>query len=352
MDIPQHVQAALGVASAITEQDLAAHEATGQFAQAIFGLSGAEFAAAAANATDGGTSFSVLSAKRVPLSWKYLEIMHDGTLECAGVCTPESGGAAPPTAASQVLVGAWFSDHTLLDGNNIAPRKIVRRVRTASTVSAFPVRLLNEWAEACPLLDGCAVPPIWITKEQMQMMPGSRIQLGQVPGFRFQDLFVESVSEVKTKWRYLSLYRIFEHGYLSEVFDSLKAAFFASPKESLAAATTSLDSELNQFLALVQNAGLDSHFAALHDEFEKSRASGNRFASALEHSFQQSGQLKSVKSKGQKGVLICYKIRCAIVHAGVSSPIFDAYPDGPACLESLLPVCESAVLQFVGVSAP
>jgi hypothetical protein len=89
----------------------------------------------------------------------------------------------------------------------------------------------------------------------------------------------------------------------------------------------------------------------LHDEFEKSKNSGNRFAAALEHSFQHSGQPKTIKGKGQKGVLICYKIRCAIVHAGASSPIFDAYPDGPACLEPLLPVCELAVLQFMGIAA-
>ena len=150
----------------------------------------------------------------------------------------------------------------------------------------------------------------------------------------------------------MSLYRIFEHGYLSEVFETLKSAFFASPKDSLAAATLSLESELNQFLTLVQHTGLDNTFATLHDEFEKSRASGNRFAAALEHSFQQSGQLKSLKTKWQKGVLICYKIRCAIVHAGVSSLIFDAYADGPACLEAVLPACESAVLQFMGISAP
>ena len=327
------------------------HEATGEFAQVTFGLSGAEFALAATNATSGTTIFSSVTAKRVPLSWKYLEILLDGTLECAGVCAPTNAGSPPPTAASQVLVGAWFADQTLLNGTNIASQKVIRRIKAGSPATAFPSRVFNEWADVCPLLDGCASQPAWVTANQIQITSASRIQVGQSPGYRFQDLFVEAVSEVKTKWRYLSLYRIFEHGYLAEVFETLKSAFFASPKESLAAATTSLDSELNQFLALVQNAGLDGHFAALVDEFDKAKAAGNRFAAALEHSFQQSGQLKAIKGKGQKGVLICYKIRCAIVHAGMSSQIFDAYPDGPACLELLLPVCESAVLHFVGLTA-
>ncbi len=351
MELPLHVQTALGVGSSITEEDLAMHEAAGQFAQTTFGLSGAELASAATSATSGTTFFSCAMAKRGPLSWKYLEILLDGTVECAGVCTPASDGGPPPTAASQVLVGAWFSDQTLLDGTNIAPMRIVRGVKAGNAATTFPSRLFDEWAETCPLLDGSASLPVWATKNQIQIKSASRIQVEQLPGFGFKDLFLEAVSEVKTKWRYLSLYRIFEHGYLSEVFETLKSTFFASPKESLATATTSLDSELNQFLALVQNAGLDGHFAALVDEFDKAKATGNRFAAALERSFQQTGQLKAIKGQGQKGVLICYKIRCAIVHAGMSSPIFDAYPDGPICLELLLPVCESAVLHFAGLTA-
>lgn len=351
MELPQHVQEALGIASQVTEEYLAAHEGAGRFAQTTFGLSGAEFASAAANATAGNTSFAVLTAKRVPLFWKYLEISRDGSVECAGVCTPAAAGGFPPTAASQVLAAAWIRDNTVLDGGNVAPQHFVRSVKTGITVPAFSERFLSQWAEVCPLLESCAVPPIWISKNQIQVMPDSRIQIGQVPGSRFQDLFIEAVSEVKTKWRYLSVYRIFEHAYLSDVLETLRASFFFSPKESLAVATTSLDSELNQFIALVQHAGLDNHFDSLHDEFEKSRASGNRFAAALEHSFEHLGQLRTVKRKSQKGVLICYKIRCAIVHAGISSPIFDAFPDGPACLEAVLPVCESAVLQFLGISA-
>lgn len=349
MELPQHVQDILGAVSPITEEDLATHEATDPFAQSIFGLSATEFALAAANAAATITSFSVDPARRAPLTWKYLEIVYDGTVECASVCTPESGGSFPPTAASQILVGAWFSDPTLVNEHGVAPRKVVRRVRAAGTSNPYFGRLIQEWAYVCPLLEGYAVQPIWATKNQIQITSTSRIHAGQATGF--QNLFVEAVSEVKTKWRYLSLYRVFEHGYLSEVFETLKLAFFASPKESLAAATASLDSELNQFIALVQHSNLNSHFVLLHDEFEKARAAGNRFAAALEHSFQQTGQIKAVKGKDQKGVLICYKIRCAIVHAGATSPMFDAYPDGPICLEALLPVCESAVLQFVGVSA-
>jgi len=351
MELPSHVQAALGIASSITEDDLAVHETAGRFAQLTFGLSGAEFASAAANATSVNASYLIQAAARVPRSWQYLEILYDGAVECAGVCTPEIGAGLPPTAASQVLVGAWFFDSTLLDGNNVVPQKVVHNLKTASTAAAFPVRILKEWSQVCPTFEGSIIPPVWVSKSQIQITSGSRVQIGHAPASRFQDLFIETVSEVKSKWRYLSIYRIFEHGYLSEVFEILKSSFFGSPKESLQAASSSLESELNQFISLVHNTGLNNHFALLHDEFETSRKSGNRFAVAIEQSFRQTGQIKLVKEKWQKGVLICYKIRCAIVHAGVSSPIFDAYPDGSVCLDVVLPVCESAVLQFLGISA-
>jgi hypothetical protein len=352
MELRQHVQEALGVASPITESDLAAHVATAQFAQTTFGLSGTEFASAAANATSIAGSFIVTDAKRVSQAWKYLEILVDGAFQCAGVCTPEVGVGAPPTAAAQVLVGAWLSEPTTLVGNALAPKKCVYSVMDAGGTASFPFRLVKEWSQVWPLLEGSATPPIWVSKDQMQLLSNSRLLEKTVPATRFQDLLLEAVSEVKAKWRYLSIYRILEHGYLATVFETLRSSFFSSPKESIASAATALDSELNQFFALAQNAALQVYFESLHDAFYRARASGNRFASALEHSLNQTGQVKLAKNKSQKGVLICYKTRCAIVHAGASSPIFDAYPDGPECLEIMLPECESALLQFVGITAP
>ena len=352
MELRQHVQEALGVTSPITESDLAAHVATGQFAQATFGLSGAEFASAAANATSIGSSYLVVDAKRVSQTWKYLEILVDGVFQCAGVCTPEADVGVPPTAAAQVLVGAWLSEPTTLLGTALAPQKCVYSMMDAGGAPSFPFRLVKEWSQVWPLLEGSAAPPIWVSKDQMQLLSNSRILEKTIPASRFQDLLLEAVSEVKAKWRYLSIYRIFEHGYLATVFETLKSAFFSSPKESVAAAAAALDSELNQFFALAQNAALQVYFESLHDAFYGARASGNRFASALDHSLNQTGQVKLAKNKWQKGVLICYKTRCAIVHAGASSPIFDAYPDGPECLQVMLPACESALLQFVGITAP
>ena len=352
MNLPQHVQKALGVTCPITATDLAVSSTASQFAQTSFGLSGEEFAFAADNASAGNSVYSVLPTVRVSHSWNFLEILHDGVTDCLGVCTPENSAGAPPTSASQFLVGAWFSDSTLLDKDKmILPQKIVKAVRSGITPQPFSVRLLAEWASICPLLEGTAVPPCWVSKNQLQLTSGSRLLAGMVSACRFQDLFIEAVSEVKTKWRFLSLYRIFEHGYLSGIFETLQSNFFDAPKESLNDATKSIASELNQFLLLVQQAGLDNTFESIYDEFEKMMSARNRFALALERSFQKDRQLDTLTTRSQKGVLVCYKIRCAIVHAGVSAPIFDAFRDGAACLEALLPVCELAVLQFLGIKA-
>ena len=199
-------------------------------------------------------------------------------------------------------------------------------------------------------MDGVKVPPVWFAKCQIVIADQARVISSSNASLRFEELFLEAVSEVKTKWRFLSLYRALEHGYLSELFHVLEGQFFAAPRESVTAALAALDSELSQFITLAEGAAINAHFEAFCDEFESIKTAGNRFALAVDRSIDKSGQLKALNGKWQKGVLIFYKIRCAIVHAGMSSPIFDAYPDGTACLDRLLPISEAAVLDYLGLS--
>jgi len=330
---------------------LAASEVVSAFAQSVFGLSGSEFALAVTQSINGKMSFSVHAAKLATRDWKYMEVLQNNVIECAGVCSPESSTEFPPTAASQLLVGAWLSNHTLLNGSAInASRSFIVGTKSVSGPSSFPARLLTEWAAVCPFLERHVVPPVWVSKSQLRIKSPSQEQFRNAPQARFNDLFIEAVSEIKIKWRYLALYRIFEHGYLLHVFDKLKADFFLSPKESLTAATNSLDSELNQLLALVKDVALDSHFAEIYDKFVTIKNAGNRFACALEHSYSKGEHYKVYKeSKIKQGVLVCYKIRCSIVHAGVSSPIFDSYPDAGACLEALVSSLEIAAIHFLEI---
>lgn len=350
MKLPAHVCGALGIGHHATEEELATAADTCTFTQDVFGLSGQEFAMAAAQALSETFQFRVDRAARPTQGWKYLELLSAGTVESIAVRTPVETVGIPSTAAGQTLAAAWFTHSSITDGKTISAQSVVSAYRVSGPLHDFSSRLIREWADACSLFEGSMTSPAWISKTQISIVGNGRIDGANNHGLRFEELFLEAVSEVKAKWRFLSTYRVLEHGYLSEVFQTIQAGFFTSPKETLEVALDSLGSELKQFIALVEAAGLQSQFEMFHDQFDQCRADGNRFSVALDHSITKSGQIKQVKGKWQKGVLLFYKVRCAVVHAGIASPMFDAYPDGAACLETLLPTCEQVMLDFLGIS--
>lgn len=350
MDIPAHVQAATGCGAQIGEEELANAVDVSDFIQDAFGLSGQEFSASATLALSGNFRFEVITATRPTRTWRYLELSKGGTVECTAICIPDESAGKPSTAAGQMLAAAWFLDQPVVVDAVVKNQTVVSCYAATGTLSKFSSRLVREWSEVCPFFEGSAVPPVWVSGSQLGIASDARINGIHNPALRFEELFLEAISEVKTKWRFLSTYRVLEHGYLSEVFQTLQAGFFASPKESISAASESLESEFKQFLALVEAASLQNQFETFYDEFEKAKSGGNRFAVAIDRSITKSGQVKQAQGKWQKGVLIYYKIRCAIVHAGIASPMFDAYPDGPECLEVLMPTCELLMLQFLGLT--
>jgi hypothetical protein len=203
---------------------------------------------------------------------------------------------------------------------------------------------------ACALLEAIPSAPSWVNRNQVQIATNARLISAQSPNLNYKELLLEAISEFKTKWRFISLYRVLEHGYLSEIFQTLTNSFFSAPKDSLKVAAESVQNELMQFVSFAEAASLQNQFEALYDEFELVKNAGNQFALALEHSIQQGGQQTQTKNRWQAGVLVCYKIRCAIVHAGLSAPVYDVYPDGPALLEALLPTFEFVALTFLGVT--
>jgi hypothetical protein len=351
MEIPLHVQTELKVGSPISEDELSSAADAWPFTQSVFGLVGKEFTVAAVDLQAGNLSVAISQPRRVNLgSWMYLELTNNGVLESWALTTPQSGIRLPPTEVGQALVKAWFKHPAIIAKENIPSGLLVRGVAGGATLIDLSSRLATQWADVCFLLDGSPVPPAWVSKSEMDVLANARLTSARANKLNYEHLFLEAVSEFKTKWRFLSLYRILEHGYLAEIFQTLESAFFSSPKESLVVATKSAENELQQFLALAENALLQNHFEAFFDEFEKQKAGGNQLAHAIERSIQQNKQQNQVNGKSQMGVLVCYKMRCSIVHAGLSAPIFDAYPDGPALLESVLPIFESATLNFLGVT--
>jgi hypothetical protein len=349
MELPAHVSGALGIGTQATEEELANAADAGTFTRDVFGLSGQEFATAAVLGLSTTSQFQVVRATRPTREWKYLELLYGGTVECTAVITPDESVAKPPTAAGQALAAAWFTIPTVIDGMAITPQAVISAYPVGGTLFAFSSRLVREWSDACPVFEGSAVVPAWVSRAQIAISGNGRIDGGRNNRHRFAALFLEAVSEAKAKWRFLSTYRVLEHGYLAEVFQTIQSGFFTSPRETLEIGLDSLGSEIKQFVALVDASGLQTQFETFHDRFEQCKTAGNMFAVALDRSMTKSGQVKQVQGKWQKGVLIFYKVRCSVVHAGITSPMFDAYADGTACLEALLPTCEQVMLAFLGI---
>jgi hypothetical protein len=268
-----------------------------------------------------------------------------------GLCAPEEGIGMPPTAGGRLLAAAWIRDESVIENGAVAAGVCVKASTGVVEAEGIGERCIEEWIRGAPLMEGLGAPPQWVSKNDLRTVPDARLLEESAGGARVRHVFVELMSETKAKWRYLSLYRVFECGYLATILDSFNERFFESPMASVGEARVALESELTQFLALVTNAGLEAHFGRLHDAFESARGHGNKFAVALDRALRRVKQPEGVSSKEQKGVWLCYRIRCAIVHAGIETIVFDAFPDAAVCVEALLPACEAAVLEYVGVVA-
>ena len=350
MDIPQHIQSSLAIGSPVTPEQLEAAADAWPSLRIVLGLSGDEFKEAIINGFAAGFTYKLSPQSRPPQIWKYIEISSGVSIEGIAVLTPQSISSVPPTAVGQALVRAWFSDQGIITNAAIPASMSILGLPASSSIGTFASDFVRIWAETIPFLEGAVASPSWISKSQIGIAANCRFTSNQPGNVKYKALFLEAVSEIKLKWRTLALYRILEHGYLTEIYQTIEARFFESPEETLKSAVKLVGSEVSQFIALVDSAALRDDAKLIYDEYEKMRMAGNRFAIALDRSMSQSGQVQQASAPWQKGVLVFYKIRCAIVHAGLSAPIFDSYSDGDALLENLLPLCESLVLNFLGMT--
>lgn len=350
VEIPEHVRAALGLHSNVPREALLAFLEQGNFPERIFGLANEDFVRLLAESHSSAAHFQVSNLRRSGAEWRYLELSTQGVIECEAISTPDVGTEKPTTAAGRLLAQAWMRQAIVVESEEL-PRGVLIRRSALPRIDPSAEQLITQWANVGAQLSGSVATPVWISGTQLIISSGGRYSASANAQSLYRALFAEVVSEIKTKWRFLSIYRVLEHGYLSAVFGTLKLRFFVSPTEAVSEASDALQSELKQFVALVDGSSLIALFEKLHDEFSAQVTAQNRFANALEGSINKSGQIKQVVGKWQKGVLIFYKIRCSIVHAGLSSPIFDSFPDGASCLEALLPASESIVLEFLGITA-
>lgn len=157
-------------------------------------------------------------------------------------------------------------------------------------------------------------------------------------------LMQEVLFERRVRWRYIALYRIFEAAYLVGLKKSLDANFIENPKQALALAQTALESELSTFKALVEEQKLETKFNEFREVVDSDDA--NRFFHAIKRSLRN-----SKSSNHQKGAEYCYKIRCAIVHAGQGDVVFDRFADAESGVSMLLKNMETAVIELLGLRA-
>ena len=138
MQIPGHVQVALGVGAEVTEEDLASTVEANGVAEAVFGLSDQEFLAAAMSALGGSFAYEAHRASRPVREWRYLELAAGESLECMAAFVPDATGQKPPTAAAQLLAAAWFTDPQVLADGLLRAQLVVSAFATAGAHGGSP----------------------------------------------------------------------------------------------------------------------------------------------------------------------------------------------------------------------
>ena len=165
-------------------------------------------------------------------------------------------------------------------------------------------------------------------------------------------LLFEASSIQHPKWRFLSLYRILENAYLANIKSALLSDFDHDASKAVENAKSKLASEVNQLVALAENADLKTEFEAFSHEIDSQIKvpNPNNYLIRLDRSMENEPLYKAVEPY-KKGVLRFYKIRCSIAHAGTSSVIYEQFHDANAATIALLPSVETIALKSLKITA-
>lgn len=163
-------------------------------------------------------------------------------------------------------------------------------------------------------------------------------------------LLFEAATIVHPKWRCLSLYRILENAYLSQIKQALMSDFDADASKAVDVAQKNLSSELNQLVNLAETLDLKTEFIDFNNEIESLKSSFNQFIIKLDKGAEEDSLYKSKPDAiYKKAVLRFYKLRCAIAHAGTSSVIYEQFPDSNRAALRLIPLIEKIILKSLGI---
>lgn len=161
-------------------------------------------------------------------------------------------------------------------------------------------------------------------------------------------LCFEAVLTNHPKWRFLSLYRLLEHAYLANIRRVLLDDFEKDAGRAVDEAKRKLESEVNQLVDLMIEAGLESEFIVFNQEFERLHKEGNQYTIALDRGA-RADPIYRQPDVTRKAVLRFYKVRCSIAHGGTSSVIYEQLPDAGEAMMALLPSVEAIALKSLAV---
>jgi hypothetical protein len=157
-------------------------------------------------------------------------------------------------------------------------------------------------------------------------------------------LLSEAVAELQPKWRFLSFYRIVENAYLTNIKKRFIQAFDVDAKNAIKEAERSLQSEMNQLVALAEENGLIPVFEPFNAQFEVLLSAQNRFIHSIERGASEE-LLYKAQGAYKKAIVRFYKMRCSIAHGGTSSTIFEEHQDGNDALMSLMVDVEAIAMK-------
>jgi hypothetical protein len=163
-------------------------------------------------------------------------------------------------------------------------------------------------------------------------------------------LLFEAVNELSPKWRCLSLYRILENAYLTNIKSIFNQEFDREPKLAVRNAEKSISSELMQLISLAETQDLRAEFQDFNVEIEKILAQGNNdFIKQLDAFARLDKDNYGSQQIYKKAILRFYKLRCSIAHGGTSSVIFEQFSDSARAVIQLLPTIEAIAMKSMNI---
>ena len=280
-------------------------------------------------------------------AWRFAEISVGGSVQCQ-VLEPGVEWISIPTNSIRLILWAWSKRE------EYSPA--IWAHSSDSVIVRWPFGASVRRPEVKLILSACGIAQ----REQWISQPMS---LGEATNFEvatnsvllreqlvYAELLQAAIRHTSPSLRFLYLYRLFEHAYLIGALDRLQSNFFADPKRSTKALSDIVGNEKAAFLALLEASSTKGDFETIADIFEDNqRTRSNRFLTAIHDGAIADGEI-SYPEKWKRGCVLCYKVRCSIVHSGKSSPIFESFPDAAQGVAALLQSLESASLGFLGLT--